>query len=167
MLKRVGSTEIQHTHGGGCEGDLRCANRELEAAVGRGEWQQYLFLRFAELNELSCDADLVYRCLSWGDLSDLHIVVCPLCMVMWGCCRRSFVSRLPRPRGMVPAPSPYQDTTCRTHNRLTIFVETFSTTRRPPLLSCAPSGTSAVSGMGSGSGGGGDGDDDDGWRRLR
>ena len=50
-----------------------------------------------------------------GDLSDMQILLCQLCMVMWGCCRRAFVSRLPRPRGMVPAPSPYQDVTCRTH----------------------------------------------------
>ena len=39
------------------------------------------------------------------------------------------------------------------------------TTRRPLLLSCAPSGTIAASGIGSGGGSGGD--DDNGWRRLR
>ena len=50
-----------------------------------------------------------------GRSVDMQIVLCQLCMVMWGCCRRAFVSRLPRPRGMVPAPSPYQDVTCRTH----------------------------------------------------
>ena len=43
-------------------------------------------LRFAELNEVSCDVGLVYRCLCCSDLPHMNIVLCPLRMVMWGCC---------------------------------------------------------------------------------